>query len=97
MPDDCPRFHHCNAPLCPVDDWAQRYQVKGEPVCFYLREAAKHGGTPPLTGDIPAELAAKVAETYREIVSSPCSHLGEVRRRLARAALSPSKRGARVR
>ncbi len=45
MTNPCPRFDHCNAPLCPLDDWTLRHHVKGEPVCFYLREAAKHGGT----------------------------------------------------
>lgn len=91
MSCDCPRFHHCNAPICPMEDWTRRHHLKGEAVCFYLREAAKHGGALPLTGDMPAELAGKVSEAYHEIISSPCSRWGDVRRRLARAALSRSK------
>lgn len=97
MVNPCPQFDHCNAPLCPLDGWKTHHHIKGEPVCFYLRETAKHGDTLPPTGDMPAELAANVSEAYREIVSSPCCHLGDVRRRLRRAALSPSKRNARVR
>ena len=91
MTSPCIRFLHCNAPLCPLDNWTSRHHVKGEPVCFHLREMAKHGGSPPLTGDIPKELTEKVSQAYREIVSSPCSQWGDVRRRLERAALSPSK------
>ncbi len=91
MPTTCPRFDHCGAPLYPLDDWKRRYHVKGEPVCFYLREAAKRGGCLAPRGDIPKELAEKVAEAYREIIFSPCSSLSDVRRRLLRAALSPSK------
>ena len=92
MTNPCPRFDHCNAPVCPLDDWKSPHHVKGEPVCFYLREAAKHGGTLPPRGDIAAELASLVSQAYQEIVSSPCSRWGDIRRRLARAALSPSKR-----
>jgi len=91
MTSPCVRFLYCNAPLCPLDNWTSHHHVKGEPVCFYLREAAKHGGTLPQTGDIPAELIEKVSQAYREIVSSSCSPWGDVRRRLLRAALSPSK------
>jgi len=95
MTSPCVRFLYCNAPLCPLDNWKLRRHIKGEPVCFHLRETAKHGGTLPPRGDIPAELNGKVSETYREIVSSPCSHWVDVRRRLVRAALSPSKCGVR--
>ena len=94
MTSPCVRFLHCNAPLCPLDDWKLRRHVKGEPVCFYLREAAKHGDTLPPTGDIPTELIEKVSEAYPKIISSPCSRWGDVRRRLTRAALSLSKRDA---
>lgn len=97
MPNACPRFGHCSAPLCPLDDWKMHHHIKGESVCFYLREAAKHGGTLPPMGDMPAELADKVCEAHREIISSPCSPFGDIHRRLARAALSPSKRDARMR
>lgn len=92
MTNPCPRFDRCRAPLCPLDDWKSCHHVKGEPVCFYLREAAKHGGTLPPRGDIPTELTGLVSQAYREIVCSPCSRWGDIRRRLARAALSPSKR-----
>jgi hypothetical protein len=63
MPHDCPRFDHCNAPICPVDDWVRGHHVKGEPVCFYLREAAKHGGTLPEPP--PASSISSVAKKLR--------------------------------
>ena len=91
MTSPCVRFLYCNAPLCPPDDWTVRHHVKGESVCFYLREAAKHSGNLAPTGDIPTKLTGQVSQAYREIVSSPCSRWGDIRRRLARAALSPSK------
>lgn len=91
MPNACPRFDHCSAPLCPLDDWKTYHHIKGEAVCFYLREVAKRGGTLPPRGDMAANLIAKVSEAYREIISSPRSRWGDVRRRLARAVLSPSK------
>ncbi|HKR59868.1 MAG TPA: hypothetical protein VJS64_09025 [Pyrinomonadaceae bacterium] len=91
MTSPCSRFSFCNAPLCPLGDWTSQRHAKGEPVCFYLREVAKHGGSLPLMGDVPSKLSEKVAEAYREIVSSSCSPWGDVRRRLTRAALSPSK------
>lgn len=94
MPNPCPRFDRCDAPVCPLDDWKASRHVKGEPVCFYLREATKQGASAPLTGDIPKELAEEVSIAHREIVSSPCSPFGDIRRRLLRAAKSPSKRNA---
>ena len=94
MPNVCPRFDHCSAPLCPLNDWKTHHHLKGEPVCFYLQETAKQGGMLPPMGDMPMELTVKVSEAYHEIISSPCSQWGDVRRRLTRAALSPSKRDA---
>src|SRR5438552_159159 len=96
MTSPCVRFLHCNAPLCPLDNWKLRHHVKGESVCFHLWEMAKHSGNLPLTGDVATELAEKVSEAYREIVFSPCSHWGDVRRRLSRATVSPSKSDARI-
>jgi len=33
-PEDCPRFKHCDAPLCPLDPQIhRRLWIAGEPVC----------------------------------------------------------------
>ena len=43
-PSQCRFYETCSAPLCPVDlDWRKRVMLKGEAVCFYLREAVKEG------------------------------------------------------
>lgn len=40
---ECPKFQHCNAPICPLDsDWRKRKHFNGDRVCFYLIEAQKH-------------------------------------------------------
>src|SRR5262245_45095518 len=42
---ECPRFHTCNASLCPLgeDPSHTGYHVRGEPVCYYLRMSGKAG------------------------------------------------------
>ncbi len=38
----CPKFHHCNDPICPLDnEWQKRKHINGDRVCFYLCEAQK--------------------------------------------------------
>lgn len=38
----CPKFQHCNAPICPLDsEWYKRKHFYGDRVCFYLIEAKK--------------------------------------------------------
>lgn len=90
----CPRFESCNAPICPLDDWAQSCHLNGEPICLYLREAAKHGGSllkhavlANSATHIPEKLAEKVSQDYQAIISRWC----DIKRRLSRAALTPSK------
>ena len=47
--EQCPYYDKCNSPLCPVDDELQsRTYVKGEAVCFYVREHVK--GSSPKNG-----------------------------------------------
>ena len=42
--EQCPKFHHCNASLCPLDpDWRKRKMIQGENLCHYLCEASKPG------------------------------------------------------
>lgn len=84
-----PKFDECSAPVRSLDDWKSHHHIKGEPVCSYLRECAKQSGEFPLTGDKPAELTEKVCNARDCFVA--CSLFGDIRRQLARAALSPSK------
>ena len=42
--EQCPKFHHCSAPLCPLDpDWNKRKMLQGDNLCHYLCEASKDG------------------------------------------------------
>ena len=42
--EQCPKFHHCSSPLCPLDpDWNKRKMIQGENLCHYLCEASKDG------------------------------------------------------
>lgn len=39
---DCPKFHTCNAPICPLDqDWKLRSHHDNDHVCFYMIESVK--------------------------------------------------------
>lgn len=80
---DCPKFDHCSAPICPLDeDWRVRKHLNGEAVCLWLREHAKGYS-------VHADLSEQVAECYSEIF-----HVGgysNVRVALNRSAKSASK------
>ena len=81
--EDCPRFDRCSAPICPLDaDWRHRAHLTGEPICVFLREAAKQGGklgvtaekrliTGDIRGDIPGENRFKVP-TYLPSPDQQC-------------------------
>ncbi len=118
--EDCPRFDRCSAPICPLDrDWRLRKHLSGEPICAYLREAAKQGGKLPLNGEnrpisgdlggyisrepdkaipayqvtpvIPYDIRKSVNKAYTAIRT----RFTDIRRRLDRAATSPSRLGKR--
>ena len=40
----CPKYQHCNAPVCPLDDkWRKRVYFSEDPTCYYLLESVKEG------------------------------------------------------
>lgn len=44
VPNACPKFYTCSAPICPIDPlWPLAAHLAGEPVCFYLRASGKAG------------------------------------------------------
>ena len=44
VPENCPKWNFCSAPICPLDsNCPDSCYLKGESVCFYLREAVKSG------------------------------------------------------
>lgn len=70
-PQHCPHFQNCSAPVCPLDIlWKQRTHRSGEPVCLWLREAAKKGGIERVARAATDQIAAKVAEVYPDIAIS---------------------------
>ena len=84
----CPKFDHCSAPICPIDpEWQKRVHIKGDPVCFYLRQHAKD----PLWGrkavSVASKLIDKVGEVYLEVIA----RYGPLKTALVRAEKSPVK------
>ena len=87
-PSQCPRFEQCSAPICPLDEQIfKRTHVKGEPVCFYLRQHAKDPLWGRKAGDVPAQLVAQVSALYPQIVE----RYAPLKSALVRAATSPVK------
>ena len=91
-PEHCPKFIKCSAPICPLDqNWPQRSHLRGERVCIFLTEAVKPGGRAKIRGSLPVQLFELVANALPEIVD----RYGHIRRRLKKAAKTPSKLGKR--
>tara|TARA_Y100000588_G_scaffold250656_1_gene265179 strand:+ start:2062 stop:2397 length:336 start_codon:yes stop_codon:yes gene_type:complete len=84
----CPKFECCSAPICPIDpEWKKRVHIKGDPVCFYLRQHAKDALWGQKAGCVARELVAKVGEAYPEVIV----RYAPIKTSLARAARSPAK------
>jgi hypothetical protein len=87
-PEHCPRFDHCDAPICPLDrNWLKRRHVDRDPVCLYLRESVKPNARANLAPHLRGELVAVVFNTAPAIIAAQ----GDIRRRLARASNQASK------
>ncbi len=96
-PQQCPKFGHCSAPICPVDPGhLGSCHLKGERVCFYLLELAKPGGKARLdataAGTTPRELIEKVSESLPGVIS----RYGVIRYLLKRASQTPSRLGRQI-
>jgi hypothetical protein len=51
-PRDCPRFDHCNAPICPLDPaWPKAAHLHGEAVCHYALASGKPGAAEKYADD----------------------------------------------
>lgn len=91
-PEDCPKFRHCSAPICPLDPhWRVRRHRNKEPVCFYLLEYVKPGIHEALRRTIPTELFEAVEVAHPEIID----RYGPIKRRLERASKTESRLGRR--
>jgi len=84
----CPKFDHCSAPICPIDpEWQKRVHIKGDPVCFYLRQHAKDPLWGQKTGSVASKLIDKVGEVYLAVIA----RYGPLKTALVRAEKSPVK------
>jgi hypothetical protein len=85
----CPKFDNCSAPICPIDpEWKKRVHIKGDPVCFYMREHSKHGHRGQNRGVVAEELLKEVVRVYPEALSL----YAPLKSALKKASCSPSKR-----
>ena len=88
LPESCPKFEKCSANICPLDrDWKSRSHLRGEPICFYLREYVKQAGRYKLRGYIPREMINQIVEVLPEINTRHA----DIKNRLKRSAKTGSK------
>lgn len=93
-PNACPRWNECNAPICPADPFRLRCRhLHGEPVCLWLRERAKQGGSAVIASALPPELATAVEDCFLTVSDGH----NDLSWELAKAARSGSKRVAGLR
>lgn len=53
----CPKFESCSANICPLDkEWFKRSDVRGEPVCYFMRESVKAGASEVFASEGLSEL-----------------------------------------
>ncbi len=83
---ECPKYDRCSAPACPLWD-INTTHLKGERVCFYLREYVKQGGRAKLLGVLPREMVNQIAEVLPVIISRH----SDIKKQLNRSALTGSK------
>jgi hypothetical protein len=87
-PNDCPNWNKCNAPFCPLwNEWQQLQHLKGEPVCYLLREVSKHGGQARLQGCVSQQTLQRLAQVHGEVMQ----RCGPLKTALVRASLSGSR------
>ncbi len=101
-PNDCLKWEPCNAPDCPFDpDRLKCRHLKGEAVCLWLRERAKHGGKASIATALPSMQAEAVEVAYRQLSAASTVLAGELEKALrygskltaAQALRSPSLAG----
>lgn len=87
-PSACPKWHKCNAPLCPLDpDVLKRVMLNDEPVCYYLTEAVKVDAEAIFRGRGREELFAVVST----LIQPMSFRWGRIRRHLERAKTRGSR------
>jgi len=82
----CPRFDSCSAPVCPLGNLSVGHG-RGEPICPFLKEAVKPGGTAVLHRYLPEDLARAIQEAAPKVIAL----YGDIARRLRRASTQGSR------
>ncbi len=89
-PDDCPKFHKCSAPICPLDPkMLERVHLAGERVCIYLLGYSKLGVRANLRGCIAKQHFEAIVEAYPKILSRNVP----IKKACERASKTPSRLG----
>jgi hypothetical protein len=83
IPQDCPKFNTCSAPICPLDPlWRAATHLRGERVCPYLLGSEKTGAAEHYAADpvFPAVLVQR---------SEVQGHHPDIAKRIDAAARTP--------
>jgi hypothetical protein len=68
----CPRWHDCNAALCPLDpNWRRSVHRQGEAICFYATQSGKAGATEKFAGNVIFAAVVKVISVASQANASP--------------------------
>lgn len=87
---NCPHWQKCSAPICPLDsDIHDRRHLRGEPICFYLREYVKTSGKARIRGRLTTEYAEAIGRVYPRVIA----RWPDIRRQLERSAKTGSRLG----
>lgn len=90
IPNDCPKFSHCTAPICPLDpEWASRTYLKGEGVCFFTLEHVKPGARARFQGST----AEQIYDAISDVLPSMIARYAPLKRALMRAKKTGSRIG----
>lgn len=85
---DCPKWISCSAPVCPLDDdHLMTVHLKGERICFYLRESVKDGVEAIFRGSPAEALYLYIRERLPAIIET----YGPIRRGLKSSRKTGSK------
>lgn len=87
-PITCPKWHKCNAPLCPLDpDVFKRVMHSEDAVCFYLAEAVK----PNAEAIFDMRGRGDLFGVISTLIQPMSLRWGPIRRALERAKLTGSR------
>ena len=85
---NCPKFHTCNAPICPLDkDWSKRVNQVDDPVCYYLIESVKEGAQTHFERALLGELHQAIVRVRGDILK----HFKRIKNKLEVATKTPSR------